>query len=175
MSESPCCPCECYCATWEPPRTTSPSFPASAGVGATYDLRNTLFVGQIPPLMPPAQREISNLALQLIPRNALSSPSIETYDEHHQRVIRHQQGWILLLRHASRCSCVDDSCPISPYCAAFRRIYSHVLHCSNYCCTETYCHQSKFILAHYSKCEDSVCPVCQPVRVGIHCSRQPSH
>ena len=127
------------------------------------------------PLMPPVRGKSSNRGNFPSPQDFSNAPNTGTHEGSSQRTIECQQGWILLLRHASRCPCIEGACPIVPYCAGVRRIYQHVLHCSDPYCEETYCGRSKYVLAHYSKCADSVCPICQPIRVDVHSKRVSVH
>jgi E1A/CREB-binding protein len=80
-------------------------------------------------------------------------------------VIKQQRIWLLLLRHASRCT--NDPCDVTPHCASMRTIWIHVMSCEDKNCTMPSCEPSRYVLSHYSRCIDGYCALCQPVRDGL--------
>ena len=89
----------------------------------------------------------------------------EEIQDDRRRVLKRQQHRLLLLRHASKCPHERD-CPITPHCAQMKKLWNHVLRCSDDNCKEK-CKPTRLLLVHYSKCCDVVCRLCTPVRETI--------
>ncbi len=88
-------------------------------------------------------------------------------EEHNKIVIKQQQCRIVLLRHASKCPHEIGTCVVTPICGYMKNLWKHLIGCKDQNCTLNHCLSSRYVLAHYSKCIDTLCPVCQPVREAI--------
>jgi E1A/CREB-binding protein len=86
--------------------------------------------------------------------------------------IRHKQQRLLLLRHASRCQHEPSKCPVTPHCAAMKKLWEHIAHCKNQNCEVAHCMSSRYVLSHYRRCKDNKCPACGPVRETIRKSHE---
>lgn len=84
--------------------------------------------------------------------------------DYNASAVRQQIQRILLLRHAARCPHERGKCPHISHCGALKDLWCHVSSCSDRNCQFRHCVSSRYILAHYSKCDSTECPVCVPVR-----------
>ncbi len=94
--------------------------------------------------------------------------------EHDKIVLKQQQQRIVLLRHASNCHHDIGKCIVTPHCAYMKNLWKHIISCKDLDCTFNHCISSRYVLYHYSKCIDTSCPICQPVRTAIKKSFQKS-
>lgn len=84
--------------------------------------------------------------------------------DYNSTAVQQQIRRILLLRHAKRCPHERGQCPHLAICGNLKSLWSHVSSCSDRNCQFRHCISSRYILAHYSKCDSADCPVCVPVR-----------
>mmetsp|Transcript_30435 Transcript_30435/g.63647 ORF Transcript_30435/g.63647 Transcript_30435/m.63647 type:complete len:262 (-) Transcript_30435:847-1632(-) len=79
---------------------------------------------------------------------------------------------LILLHHARKCHHGedDDECPVSPDCAATKRLWRHIAHCKHKKCP--HCYSARRLLTHYRDCKDGNCMVCGPVREVVRRSRE---
>ncbi|KAH9255720.1 hypothetical protein BASA81_006114 [Batrachochytrium salamandrivorans] len=83
-------------------------------------------------------------------------------------VLRQQQQRLLLLRHASKCpTAPGETCPATVHCQPMKVLWKHIALCKDPQCPTAHCVSSRFVLAHYHKCTDASCGVCEPVRLAI--------
>jgi hypothetical protein len=76
--------------------------------------------------------------------------------DHRRQVLKHQQQRLLLLRHASKCQS-EGQCRATPFCAAYKVLWKHIMKCKEQRCPTAHCVSSRFVLNHYSKCDDKSC------------------
>jgi E1A/CREB-binding protein len=50
---------------------------------------------------------------------------------------------------------------------SMKRLWEHIAHCRDQQCTFQHCMSSKYVLSHYRRCIDPICPACEPVRQTI--------
>ena len=87
-------------------------------------------------------------------------------------VLREQQERLVLLRHAARCTAAPGLCANPEHSDTIRVVWCHVRSCRRLDCPFLYCLSSRFVLHHYSRCRDSNCDVCRPVRSLIDSTRK---
>merc|ERR1711871_1526383 len=46
-------------------------------------------------------------------------------------------------------------------------LWEHIMNCKDQQCRKPHCVSSRYVLSHYSKCKETKCPVCGPVRDAI--------
>lgn len=85
--------------------------------------------------------------------------------------IRHQQQRLLLLRHAAKCETEGARCPVTPHCAAMKKLWTHIMVCKQDKCPTPLCTSSRYILSHFHRCKDLGCMVCIPVNDAVRASK----
>lgn len=90
----------------------------------------------------------------------------EAEEERKLHVLKQQQQRLLLLRHSSQCT-HQGACPVTRHCATMKQLWTHILVCRSQNCSTEFCISSRFVLAHYTRCRDSTCDICDPVRTII--------
>ncbi|KAF0688620.1 Aste57867_19793 [Aphanomyces stellatus] len=83
----------------------------------------------------------------------------------HVYVLRRQQDWLCMLRHAYACT-TATSCP-KTYCVAMKRLWIHVRTCRVRECPTDHCRSSRYVLSHFKHCRLPACDLCVPVRRAI--------
>ena len=77
-----------------------------------------------------------------------------------------KQDRLVLLHHAKKCPHDEEDetvpCPVSPHCAATKRLWKHIAQCQHKKCP--HCYSARVLLTHYRDCKDGNCPICGPVR-----------
>lgn len=75
------------------------------------------------------------------------------------------QQRLLLLNHANKC-CANpgETCSISRHCRKMRKLWPHLLKCSNQNCRVPHCLSSRYVLTHYAQCTNTCCSICPRVR-----------
>jgi len=94
-------------------------------------------------------------------------------DDNEERIVRTKKKRLLLVRHASTCGSdgrIGRRCAIGPQCTAAKRLCLHIKTCTDGHCTYSNCLSTRYIITHYRKCKDIVCPVCVPVEISIQSS-----
>lgn len=86
-------------------------------------------------------------------------------EDHRKQVLKQQQQRLLLLRHASKCP--HEHCTVTVHCENMKKLWKHIMSCKKQDCTIPHCVSSRYVLSHYSKCRDTNCHVCGPVREAI--------
>ncbi|XP_062110978.1 histone acetyltransferase HAC1-like isoform X2 [Humulus lupulus] len=76
---------------------------------------------------------------------------------------RNQQRWLLLLRHARRCTAPEGKCH-ELNCITVQKLWKHIEKCMLPQCQYPRCQPSKVLLHHHKRCVDPGCPVCIPVK-----------
>lgn len=88
-----------------------------------------------------------------------------------ESAIQEFQQRLVLLHHASKCEESDElslgRCRVSPHCRDMRALWDHVNSCSTQDCQYPHCISTRFLLAHYYKCEDITCMICKPLKESI--------
>jgi hypothetical protein len=75
------------------------------------------------------------------------------------------QQRLLLLNHAINCAVIgSQTCPVSRHCGYMRKLWPHLLQCTNQLCAVAHCLSSRYVLTHYGNCSDPFCVVCPRVR-----------
>lgn len=77
-----------------------------------------------------------------------------------------QSQRLLLLHHASKCPHECGRCIITPHCWGMRVLWHHVLVCKVQDCQIPHL-SSRYMLSHYSRCANSGCSTCGPLREAI--------
>lgn len=98
-------------------------------------------------------------------RSEIKGDVVQIHDEHRQQVLKQQQQRLLLLRHASKCPNAD--CKVTQHCVSMKHLWEHIIGCNEPECKKPHCVTSRCVLSHYSKCKETNCPVCGPVRDAI--------
>jgi hypothetical protein len=88
-------------------------------------------------------------------------------EEAKRNVTRLKQARLLLLRHGALCQCKDDNCPVTPHCAAMKKLWAHLGTCKDKHCRVIHCFTSKYVLTHFQRCKNSLCTICSPVHEVI--------
>ena len=88
-------------------------------------------------------------------------------DRERQRVLKLQQERLVILRHASRCTYPEGSCPATHNCAQYKKLWIHISSCRAQQCDRPHCVSSRYVLSHYHRCQEDSCAVCGPVREAI--------
>mmetsp|Transcript_5569 Transcript_5569/g.8264 ORF Transcript_5569/g.8264 Transcript_5569/m.8264 type:complete len:517 (+) Transcript_5569:125-1675(+) len=102
---------------------------------------------------PPNQSQAANVNFRVTP-------------EDRSRVVGEQQQRILLLRHASKCPCLDGAeCKVTPICSKMKILWSHIQRCRKESCSFPQCVSSQNVLAHFKGCKNLRCPLCGPILV----------
>jgi E1A/CREB-binding protein len=96
-----------------------------------------------------------------------------TEDQVKKAYIVKQQRWLLFLRHASKCQAAEGRCQYTPHCHVAKKLWEHVLKCTDGACQYPRCLASRELLKHHQNCKDARCPVCGPVRSAM--LKQRSH
>lgn len=112
---------------------------------------------------PPSERK-EQIPLPHQPSHSNQGSDKERLIDYNASAVRQQIQRILLLRHAARCPHERGQCPHISHCGTLKDLWSHVSSCSDRNCQFRHCVSSRYILAHYSKCDSTDCPVCVPVR-----------
>lgn len=99
-----------------------------------------------------------------MPPTHSSQPSRE---EQHRLFIMKQIRWLLFLRHAHKCTAPEGQCSAGQHCVVARKLWQHVLKCTDPKCKYPRCVASRELLKHHQKCIDPRCPLCGPVREHI--------
>jgi hypothetical protein len=92
--------------------------------------------------------------------NCESSDDVTTIQSDYASDLKLKQDRLVVLRHASRCNCEG----MTPHCAHMKQVWKHLQSCKVSNCNFKYCMSSKYILMHFSKCENVECEICRPVR-----------
>lgn len=79
---------------------------------------------------------------------------------------------LLLLHHAAKCTHQDNHCPVTPHCAAMKRLWKHITKCKDQKCLEQHCCSSRYVLIHYRSCKDFRCQICYHVRKAVQRSHE---
>lgn len=108
-----------------------------------------------------AIHEISNTSQSSSSTNGLNF--LPTQDR--QAAILEFQQRLVLLHHASKCE--ELKCRVSPFCKDMRALWEHANSCNAQSCQYPHCISTRFLLAHYYKCEDAECAICKPLKDSI--------
>eukprot|EP00239_Pterosperma_sp_CCMP1384_P009689 CAMPEP_0197866002 /NCGR_PEP_ID=MMETSP1438-20131217/43976_1 /TAXON_ID=1461541 /ORGANISM="Pterosperma sp., Strain CCMP1384" /LENGTH=1499 /DNA_ID=CAMNT_0043484531 /DNA_START=201 /DNA_END=4700 /DNA_ORIENTATION=- len=84
-------------------------------------------------------------------------------DPQQRAYVGKQQRWLLLLRHASKCT-APGTCSATPHCALAKSLVQHVTRCGQQNCDFPRCAAAQELLAHHQRCEKPNCLICIPVR-----------
>lgn len=103
-----------------------------------------------------------------MPPSRTGQPSRE---EQHRMFIMKQIRWLLFLRHAHKCQAPEGQCSAGQHCVVARKLWAHILKCTDPKCQYPRCVASRELLKHHQKCTNSRCPVCGPVREHIETQR----
>ena len=77
-------------------------------------------------------------------------------------IVEVHQRWILFMRHCSKCQV--DECSLRT-CPTGKRLMQHIWRCdAGPRCDYPSCVHSKPSVDHFTRCCDSRCPVCVPIR-----------
>jgi hypothetical protein len=87
-------------------------------------------------------------------------------DKYAASVLRQQRQRLFMLRHVSKCP-FPTNCPVTPDCETMKTLWFHLLSCRDINCQTERCSSSRHVLTHYSRCQDSECPICDPLRKMI--------
>lgn len=77
--------------------------------------------------------------------------------------ITQRQQKLVLLFHSSQCNS-GPFCSITHHCWEMKQLFIHIKDCKRRICPMAHCASSKLALHHYTRCEDSICFICIPIR-----------
>jgi len=106
-----------------------------------------------------------------MPAVSMPTSSQPSREEQRRLYIMKQIRWLLFLRHAHKCNAPEGQCSAGQHCVVARKLWAHVLKCTNPQCEYPRCVASRELLKHHQKCVDPRCPVCGPVREHINNQR----
>lgn len=96
---------------------------------------------------------------------------INDHDDSRSKAIKEFQRRLVLINHALNCPFNANSkfkhCRSTPECKKIYSLYQHVQVCSLPQCDVTHCVSTRYLLSHQSKCVETNCPICKPVRMTI--------
>lgn len=87
----------------------------------------------------------------------------QTQQDQQRVYIGKQQRWLLLLRHASKCSVPPGMCSATPHCQVAKQLVHHVTQCQDNNCAYPRCVAARDLLRHHMRCQEASCVICTPV------------
>lgn len=80
-------------------------------------------------------------------------------------MVRQQQQRLVLLQHAKHCLNPSGECPVTPFCAGMKKMWTHLAVCQDMRCDVSLCLSSRVLYHHHDNCTDPDCYICRPVRL----------
>lgn len=75
-----------------------------------------------------------------------------------------RRRWLVLLRHGAKCRDDEAACPFGRSCTSVKRLWQHMLACTDDACAVPHCVLCKDVLDHHALCRDLACDLCALVR-----------
>ncbi|XP_024524723.1 histone acetyltransferase HAC1 [Selaginella moellendorffii] len=81
-----------------------------------------------------------------------------------KEMLRRQQHWLCLLRHANKCTAPEGQCNFNSRCHYVQQVLRHATKCRETACQSSHCQVVRALLRHHSQCENLQCALCAPAR-----------